>query len=301
MTNEAQARANGIAYPYPGFRGTVASALREYPQVVGTSTVQVYGTPLGFSNYQSLQVAVNRQVTNGVSVFANYVWSKVLTNTTSSMASKNGAPFDYYNLKLDKTFSDGDVPHALKITFFADLPFGRGKALLGNAPRVVNHLIGGWNVSGIMNYIAATALSFSGSTPLSGGWNGGSNRDNVLSGDLHAADFDKSSFTLANTSSASNTYIAKSQFSQPAALTLGTAARRFGQLRGFGTINEDFVLRKALLNRERYRWLIRAEFLNAFNRSTLGGINTNVNNALFGQVTSISGYRQIQLVTRFEF
>jgi hypothetical protein len=301
VTNEAQARSNGVAYPYPGFRGTVASALREYPQVVGNNTVQVYGAPLGFSSYHSLQVSVNRQVNKGINVFGNYVWSKALTNTISSMASKNNAPFDYYNLALEKTFSDGDVPHALKVAFFCDLPFGRGRALWAGAPRAVNFLIGGWNVSGIANYISGTALSFSASTPLSNGWNGGSNRDNVLPGNLKAAGFDKSSFSLANTAASSNTYIDKSRFSQPAALTLGTGAKRYGQLRGFGTINEDLVLRKALIDRERYQWLIRVEMLNVFNRSTLGGITTNVNNALFGQVTSISGYRQVQLVTRFEF
>ncbi|MBL8222541.1 MAG: hypothetical protein JNL62_25100, partial [Bryobacterales bacterium] len=36
---------------------------------------------------------------------------------------------------------------------------------------------------------------------------------------------------------------------------------------------------------------MRAEFLNAFNRSTPAGINTNVNNALFVQVTNVTGNR----------
>ncbi|MBI4903330.1 MAG: TonB-dependent receptor [Acidobacteria bacterium] len=301
VTSAAQAAANGIAYPYPGFRGTVASGIRAYPQVSGNSTVQVYGSPRGFSFYNSLQLSVSRQMSKGLSVYGNFVWSKALTNTTSSMAGNNSAPFDYYNLQLEKTFTNGDVPRALKVTFFYDLPFGRGKALLGTAPRVVNHLIGGWSLSGIVNYIDGTPLNFTSSSPLANGWNGGSNRVNVLPGDLKRADFDKSAFNIANTAAASNTYLNKSMFSQPAPLTLGTAARRFGQLRGFGITNEDFVIRKSLIDRERYRWVIRADIQNAFNRSTLGAINTNVNNALFGQVTSIGGYRQVQLVTRFEF
>ena len=279
----------------------MASAIRAYPQVAGNNTVQVYGAPLGFSFYNSLQISVSRQMGKGLGVYGNFVWSKALTNTTSSMASKNSAPFDYYNLKLEKTYTDGDVPRALKVTFFYDLPFGRGKTLFSRAPRILNHVIGGWNVSGVLNYMDGTPLSFTSSTPLASGWNGGSNRDNVQAGDLKASGFDKSAFNLANTAAASNTYLNKAMFSQPAPLALGTAAKRFGQLRNFGTINEDFVLRKSIVERERYRWLIRAEALNAFNRSTLGSINTNVNNALFGQVTSISGNRQVQLVTRFEF
>ena len=54
----ADAAANGIAYPYPGFQGTVASALRQYPQVQGNQTVQNYGAPLGFSTYHSLQITL---------------------------------------------------------------------------------------------------------------------------------------------------------------------------------------------------------------------------------------------------
>jgi hypothetical protein len=52
---------------------------------------------------------------------------------------------------------------------------------------------------------------------------------------------------------------------------------------------------------DRARFQIRAEFLNAFNRSTLGGIVTSVTNPLFGQVTSIGGNRSIQFGTRFDF
>ncbi len=54
VRSAADAAAYGIAYPYPGFSGTVASALRPYPQVYGLSTVSVYGAPNGFSTYHSL-------------------------------------------------------------------------------------------------------------------------------------------------------------------------------------------------------------------------------------------------------
>ena len=63
VTSPAEAAANGVRYPFPGFRGTVAGALKQYPQVQGTQTVRVYGSPLGFSHYQSLQVTLNKQFT----------------------------------------------------------------------------------------------------------------------------------------------------------------------------------------------------------------------------------------------
>jgi len=45
---------------------------------------------------------------------------------------------------------------------------------------------------------------------------------------------------------------------------------------------------KALHVHEKYRVQVRAEALNAFNRSTLGGIVTDVTNPQFGQVTGIT-------------
>ena len=134
-----------------------------------------------------------------------------------------------------------------------------------------------------------------------GGWNGASNRINIAAGDMLASGFDKSKFNLASVTSPDNTYLNKSLFSNPAPLTLGTAARAYTQARGFGTINEDISLLKAFLVHEKYRIQLRAEALNAFNRSTLGGIVTDVTNPQFGQVTGITGNRQIQFTVRLDF
>lgn len=306
IRNAADAAQYGIALPYPGFQGTLAAALRPYPQVNGNSTVQVYGTPIGFSSYHSLQVTLNRQFTNGVSVFANYVWSKSLSNVDSELIggnSVNSAPIDYYNLKLEKSVTSYDIPHAVKAYLNYELPFGRGKKFFGSMPRVVNAAFGGWGVSGILNYYSGTPLGpFTAPTPLSGGWNGGSNRPLVASGaDLMNPSFDSSRFDLSSTQSASNTYLNKAAFSAPPALTLGTSAKRYSNVRAFPTLNEDLALAKVNKLGERVRFQLRAEFFNAFNRHTYGGISTNINSANFGQVTTVSGNRQMQFSARLDF
>lgn len=296
------AAANGVPYPYPGYQGTVAGALRPYPQLPGTQTVQNYGAPLGFSTYHSLQVTVNRQFAKGLTAYTNYTWSKNLTNVQSSQVNDNpGRPLDYYNLKLEKALSDDDQPHLFKAYISYDLPVGHGKWLLGNSPRVVNAILGGWSISGIFNYFSGTPLGFTGSSPLSGGWNGAVNRANVSPGNLRNPNFDKDAFQISPVTSPSNTFLNTALFSDPAPLTLGNAAFRYGQLRNFARRNEDFGLQKNTKLGERFRFQLRAEFLNAFNRSTLGGIQTTVTNPQFGQVTSISGNRQIQLGTRLDF
>ena len=93
----------------------------------------------------------------------------------------------------------------------------------------------------------------------------------------------------------------KSIYSDPAPLTLGTAAKLYTQGRTFGTVGEDFTIQKNHWFKEKYRFQIRADFLNGFNRHAFGGIVTTVTNPLFGQVTSIGGNRSIQFTTRLDF
>jgi hypothetical protein len=302
VTSPASAAANGIAYPYAGFQGTVASALRPYPQVQGNQTVNVYGSPLGFSTYNALEIVIDKRFSHGLTTYANYVWSKSLANDTSSMVSDNGGrPLDYYNLKLEKSVSANDVPHMFKAFVDYQLPFGKGKALLSGGGWVSNMLAGGWSVSSVLNYFSGTPLGFGGSGALSGGWNGAANRANISAGDLKASGFDKAAFQIVNTNLPSNTYLNKSLFSDPAPLTLGNSAFRLTQIRNFGTISEDLGLQKNHTFKEKYRFQLRAEFLDAFNRHQLTGINTTVTSPAFGQVTNVSGFRTVQVGTRFDF
>ena len=136
VTNADQAAAAGIAYPFAGYRGTVAGALRQYPQLSGTNTIGPYAAPLGFANFHSLQVTVDKQMSKGLSVYANYVWSKSLSNTESSFVGDNGGPLDYYNLQLEKTVTSFDRPHALKGFVQYELPFGKGTRHRSLLPRV---------------------------------------------------------------------------------------------------------------------------------------------------------------------
>jgi hypothetical protein len=148
VRSAADAASYGIAYPYPGFQGTLASALRPYPQVQGNQTVQDYGAPIGFSTYHSLQITLNHQSSKGFTTYTNYTWSKNLTNISSSQVNDNAnRPLDYYNLRNEKALADDDQAHLFKGYVSYDLPFGRGKSLLAGSSRIVNTLVGGWSVS----------------------------------------------------------------------------------------------------------------------------------------------------------
>jgi hypothetical protein len=295
INNAADAARLGVAYPYPGFRGTVAAALRPYPQMQGNQTLNVYGSPIGFSTYNALQITLNREYANGLTIYSNYVWSKNLSNVDSSLIGDNVGPLDYYNLGLEKAVSEYDQPHMFKAYVSYELP------KLAGAHALLRHAIGGWGVAGIMNYYSGFPLAFTGSTPLNGGWNGASFRPNIAAGELRASSWNPSRFELSSANSPNNTYLNKSLFSDAPALTLGTAAKRYSQIRGFGTINENLTLYKSFQLLERLRFQLRGELLNVLNRHNFGGINTNVTNVNFGQVTTVSGNRQVQISGRFDF
>jgi hypothetical protein len=300
VRSAADAAANGIAYPFPGFSGTVASALRQYPQVVGNNTVGSYGSTLGFSTFHSLQVVANRQFSKGLLVYANYTWSKTLANAITSEPSGNGSPLDYYNLRLEKAVSAQDVPQALKANISYELPIGKGKALLSGAGKAVNAILGGWSASAILNYWSGTPIGI-GAPSAYTAWNGGTNRANIASGPMKNAAFDKNKFELLDNYSSANTYLNKSIYSVPAPLTLGSSAVRYAQLRTFATINEDLALQKNYQITEKYRAQLRVDLFNAFNRPTLSGPNTSLTSPLFGQITNVSGNRTAQVDLRLDF
>lgn len=300
VRSPADAAANGIAYPFPGFSGTVASALRQYPQVVGNNTIGSYGAMLGFSTFHSLQVVASRQVSKGLMVYANYTWSKTLSNAITSEPGGNQSPLDYYNLDLEKAISSMDRAHALKANISYELPIGKGKALLSGGGRIVNAVLGGWSASAILNYWSGAPMGV-GAPGAYTAWNGGTNRANIAAGQMKNPDYDKGNFDLLNNYAAANTFLNKPMYSVPAPLTLGASAVRYAQLRGFATRNEDLALQKNYNITEKYRAQLRVDLFNAFNRHTLGGPNTSLTSPLFGQITSVSGNRTAQVDLRLDF
>jgi hypothetical protein len=190
-----------------------------------------------------------------------------------------------------------------KIYVIYELPLGQGHALFGNAHGVFNKLLNGWSLDGIGNYFSGTPLGFSGTSPMPG-WNGGGNRANVAAGPLTLSSFDSSKFDLMNINDPANNFINTSLITDPGPLhMLGTSAPRYTQVRNFPTRNEDIGLQK--INRfgseGKYRLKLRIDALNALNRHTLGGIDTNPTSPTFGRVTSVSGYRTCQVVARLDF
>src|SRR5262249_16111200 len=151
----------------------------------------------------------------------------------------------------------------------------------------MSRLLGGWSAAAILNYYSGVPIQFSGPSALPTGWNGATNRPNVAPGELVRSEFDKAKFELSSSRSPNNLYLNRECFSAPAPLKLGTGAKKYGNVRGFGTISENLTLTKSHRITEKVRFQLRGELLNLFNRHSLGGISGDINNPNFGYATSV--------------
>lgn len=155
--------ANGNAV-YPGFNDNVAQAIRPFPQYGRVTDIL---ESEGESDYNALQIKVDRRFAQGFQFGASYTFSRLITNASEDILG--GSPLDGvlqnpYDLKGLKTISPTNSPHVFVVNFLAELPLGKGKPFLnysGAVGGLVDRIFGGIQVSGIFRIQQGTPLVFS--------------------------------------------------------------------------------------------------------------------------------------------
>jgi hypothetical protein len=142
---------------FPGFNGTVAQSLRPFPQYNRIRTIL---ESEGESDYNALQVKLERRFAQGIQFGAAYTLAKLVTNASEDLFGgglQSGVlqnPFDISSLKTDSP----TLPrHVFVTNFLVELPFGKGRKFL-NQGGIVNALFGGFQVSGVFRYQTGTPL-----------------------------------------------------------------------------------------------------------------------------------------------
>jgi hypothetical protein len=276
----AAAQAAGIRIPYAGFTGSVAQALRPYPQYLN---IVNNSNPNGNSTYNALQVKLTKRLTHGLTVQGAYTWAKTLTDG-SIMAGGGPAGQDFYNRRLEKALSANDVPHIFVVAYTYELPFSKYKGAAGA-------ILGGWQLSGIQQYQVGkpVQLTANNSLPIFNG----ALRPNVNPG---------VGMTVSHPDPLANPWFNKDAFAVPASYQFGTAARSYTEMRAPNSYNESFGLMRRIKLGERASLTLRGEFFNAFNRVVFGAPVANVSAANFGRVTSQANLpRQGQVAARIDF
>ncbi len=289
--------ANGFPAPYAGFTGTVAQALRPYPQY---QSVPQFNGANGWSTFNSLQVTANQRFNNGLQMTVGWVWSKLLNNgAESGLNSGFGGSAPISTFLPTKAVSIDNVPNVLTVTFYYALPFGSGKTFL-NRGGVTNWVLGGWQVAGNLRYENGRPLGIYIGANQYGGvlFNTGELPDRVpgVSGYLNT---NNTQFDIA-----SSRYISSSVFLNPAPNTLGNEGRLDSVLRGWANYNESVSLFKDFpVYKERVSWRLGANAANLFNRHQWCDPDTNLSDGTnFGAVTGQCNLpRAVQLYTKITF
>ena len=281
----------GVALPYATFNGTVAQALRRYPQY---QNILWRDVPTGSSIYNALEVVLEQRFAHGLQFRAGYTYSKLNNDGAESAQGGEGVNQTIQNPvcthKCEWGLSQDDTPHVFLFGYSWELP--GGKRWTGAA----GALLGGWNLSGALRYESGRPLNIFMNNDLSGLLFNGQKRPNRV----------KSTSAITSHNGFFNPlttrYLNSSAWTDPGADQFGNAPRADGSVRGFPTYSEDMSLFKVFKLHEQLSMRFDAEFGNIFNRTDFCDPNRNFSAGSFGQVsTQCNQPRSIQFGLKFTY
>ena len=117
-----------------------------------TNGITYYGNNFN-THFNALQVTLAKQFTHGLSMNANYAWQHAISWATGLLhLGSTGA------VKGNDSFLRRQQ---IIIYGLYELPFGRNKMFGSNVNGVVNQIIGGWQLSPILNYSSGLPFTLS--------------------------------------------------------------------------------------------------------------------------------------------
>ncbi|MBK9170284.1 MAG: TonB-dependent receptor [Bryobacterales bacterium] len=290
--NSAAAREAGFAPPYPGFNGSVAQALRTYPQYLN---ITEQSAKAGTTFYNGFSARIRKRYSAGFTVDAHYTLSRNMGYADAGAAgfgTTNNMLQDNFNRQLEYALLPNDVPHAFVVQYSYELPFGPGKPLANTG--VARHLLGGWILNAIHRYQCGVPLPIlmNNSLPLF---------NRVLRPDIVSGTNLATGIAVGDFEPNSDRRINPEAFRNPAPFTFGSAGPAYHDLRQFPVLTEDFSILKNTNLTERFSVETSAQFINALNRHRFTDINVNFTNPAFGRASGSNIGRIITLGLKLKF
>ncbi|MGH9403538.1 MAG: carboxypeptidase regulatory-like domain-containing protein [Terriglobia bacterium] len=290
--------------PYPSTNPAGEKFFR-YPNYYTVSLTQ----PGANQSLNALDMSVSRQFAQGLTFQSSYTYAKNLTDTSPT---GEGAG-NFIQNPYDRAVEWGNVsymPTQRWVSYWVyDLPFGSGRRFASSLSPVLNRIVGGWEVSGVVNFQTGLWLtpSFNSFDPSNTRTFGG-RPDQIgpwgVSNPTINRWFNPAAFAIPGCPNATPAC------GNPAAVgRFGNAAN--GIIESPGLSNLDFGLFKSFKIRERYTLRVGAEASNFFNHPNFGNPNTDISSVNVGTISSLNasqqtalggdGGRAIQLQARLDF
>ena len=277
------------------------SFFQPFPQFLGSVNVLDSND---FSSYHGMELQISRRLSSGLGFQLSYTLAKSLDNrsfdpTFTAVArgttqSAGASPFDEHNRRLNYSYSDFDRRHSFQGYGVYDLPFGRGRRFLKDSGGILDRLVGGWEVAGVIEFTSGRPFTvYSGVNTLS----------NVNSSTANCTGCTRSMGSVIVEGGA-NFYFNTSQralFSIPAPGSQGNLPRNFLITDRYFRV--DLTVGKKFRITERSNLEVRAEMQNAFNHPTFDNPTATFTSSTFGRIfdSVVSAPRRIQLAAKFNF
>jgi hypothetical protein len=252
----------------------------------------------GRSNYNSWEIELQKRFSNGMLFDVNYAFARAF-----SYQAQASDPVANPLWRYDYGPVAAQPRHIFHWNYVYETPFGRDKRWGASAPRVVNALIGGWQLSGIGTLQSGTPLTVTagvGQSPTGASTNradriadGKRDHDGLSRGEKALQWFDTTAYRVPAFVNGSATRPTR-QF--------GTAG--IGTVIGPSFFTFDTIAQKNFYIAEKYKLQFRVEVFNPFNAVMLGDPDVNASSPNFGRIrTSNVNYspRNIQLGFRLDF
>jgi hypothetical protein len=265
---------------------------RDFPQFGSRTLIATTSK----SEYHAGYVKIDKRFNHGLQFGGSYTFSKYMSDNDESLgvgAITTGSPQipqDYRNIGAEWSLSAFDRRHRGVLNWIYSLP--------GYQRRWLDSLAGGWQFSGIFQ--AQSGQPFTIVTGVdSNGNGGGGDRPNILAGGTLTPDpvtHNLRTFTTTNLF-----FVPRGANGLPLAFSLGNGNLGRNTYRAPAFYNWDLSVSKRVKLFASHTFLIRADFLNAFNQDNYGIPVNSLNSSVFGTNTNNWGNRSITLSAKYTF
>lgn len=250
-----------------------------------------------FSNYNALQVKVEKRFSNGLQLLSSYTWGREMDVGGGSFAG-SASPQNENDIDEDYGRGSFDLRQIWTTSYYYQLPFGGGKRYLNSAHGVANQLVGGWQVTGITHYNTGYGVDVVTDEDVA---NDGSPRL------VQRPDLVGPQTRMIDPHDRTQGWLNPAAYALPATYTYGDLGRN--TVMGPGMGNWDIGLLKNFpLHSDTKSLQFRTEFFNAFNHMNPAAANASfcepiaTCNPNFGRVTGTqTSSRQIQFALKLLF
>jgi len=249
-------------------------------------TDSTYEETIGNSNYNALQVTVNKTV-GAFRFLGAYTWSKALDDSSDFADLIN--PFNH---ELSKSPSGFDMTHNFVVSYSYDLPLHR---LTSAHSGMAYKALAGWQLSGITRFSTGVPVRLyeTGDLSLCG-------CDGLGNQAVDLPNYNGQPVQFFNPRTTPNfQYFSTDIFSAEQLGVAGNANRRL--FHGPGLNNWDVSLFKTTHFTERLSMDIRAEFFNVFNHAQFMNPVGNFSAGNFGDITAARDPRIGQVAIKIHF